>query len=91
MGRPVEVLKVLALEVSGTLDVTCAAVEGQLGGGVELLDEELREGNPLVRVEGAVPFFPVEHQVIVSVRIWQQGTGNTRVCDCSIGTKKSGN
>lgn len=41
MGRPLEVLKVLALEASGTLDVTCAAVEGQLGGGVELLDEEL--------------------------------------------------
>lgn len=45
---------------------------------MELLDEELGEGNPLVRVERAVPFLPVEHQVIVGVRIWQQGTKNTR-------------
>ena len=30
---------------------TCAAVEGQPGGGVELLDEELRERNFLVCVQ----------------------------------------
>lgn len=30
---------------------TCAAVEGQLGGGVELLDEELGQGNSLICVQ----------------------------------------
>lgn len=32
-------------------DDTCAAVEGQLGGGVELLDEELGQGNSLICVQ----------------------------------------
>lgn len=30
---------------------TCAAVEGQLGGRVELLDQELGEGNSLICVQ----------------------------------------
>lgn len=46
-----EASKVLKVKALGPLGGTCAAVKGQLGGGVELLDEELREGNPLVRVE----------------------------------------
>lgn len=31
----------MEIKAAGTLDGTCAAVEGQLGGGVELLDEKL--------------------------------------------------
>lgn len=48
---------------------TCAAVERQLGGGVKFLDEELGQRYPVVGVERLVAFLPVEHQVVVGVRI----------------------
>lgn len=48
---------------------TRAAVEGQAGGGVELLDEELREGNAVVGAQGLVAALPVEHQVFIRVGI----------------------
>lgn len=48
---------------------TCAAVERQLGGGVEFLDEELGERYPVVGVERLVAFLPVQHQVVVGVRV----------------------
>jgi hypothetical protein len=48
---------------------TCAAVEGFFAGGMELLDEELGEGDPFVGTQGIVPFLPVEHQVVIRVRI----------------------
>ncbi|TNN36903.1 hypothetical protein EYF80_052935 [Liparis tanakae] len=48
---------------------TCAAVERQPGAGVELLDEELRQRDPVVGAQGLVAAFPVEHQVFVRVRI----------------------
>lgn len=49
--------------------LTCAAVEGQLSGGVKLLDEELGQRYSVVRVQGLVAFFPVQHQVVVCVSI----------------------
>lgn len=48
---------------------TCAAVESQLGSGVKLLDEELGQGYSVVSVQGFIAFLPVQHQVIVCVRI----------------------
>lgn len=47
---------------------TCAAVEGQATGRVEMLNEELRQNN-LIRPQGVVAVFPVEHQIILVVRI----------------------
>lgn len=49
--------------------LTCAAVEGQFSRGVKLLDAELRERNPLIGVQRLVAFLPVEHQIIICVRI----------------------
>lgn len=49
--------------------LTCAAVESQLGGGVKFLDEELGQGYPVVCVQGLVAFLPVQHQVVVRVRV----------------------
>jgi len=48
---------------------TRAAVERQLCGGVELLNEELGERDALVRVQGLVPLLPVQHQIVVCVRV----------------------
>lgn len=48
---------------------TCAAVESQLGGGVKFLDEELGQGYSVVRVQRFVSFLPVQHQVVVRVRV----------------------
>lgn len=48
---------------------TRAAVESQAGGGVELLDEELRQRNPVICAQGLIAAFPVQHQVFVGVRI----------------------
>lgn len=48
---------------------TCAAVESQSGGGVKLLDQELRQGDPVICAQGLIPAFPVEHQVLVCVGI----------------------
>lgn len=50
--------------------ITCAAVERQLSGGVKFLDEELGQRYPVVRVQGLIAFFPVEHQVVVCVSVW---------------------
>lgn len=50
---------------------TCAAVESQLGGGVKLLDEELRQRYSVIRVQGLVAFLPVQHQVVVCVCVWR--------------------
>lgn len=40
-SRRLEVLKALKVQAFKPPSGTCAAVEGQLGGGMELLDEEL--------------------------------------------------
>lgn len=48
---------------------TGAAVEGQAAGGVEVLDEELRQNN-LVSPQRVVPVLPVKHQVVLIVGIW---------------------
>lgn len=50
---------------------TCAAVESQLGGGVKFLDEELGQRYSVVCVQGFVAFLPVQHQVVICVRIWR--------------------
>ena len=47
---------------------TCAAVEGEAIGGVELLDEELRE-NDLICPQRVIAVLPVEHEVILIVGI----------------------
>ena len=52
---------------------TGAAVEGQLGGGPELLDEELGEGDALIGVQRLVALLPVQHEVIVRVGVWGRG------------------
>ena len=52
---------------------TCAAVEGQLRGGPELLDEELGEGDAVVGVQRLVALLPVQHEVIVRVGVWGAG------------------
>ena len=49
--------------------VTCAAVESQSRGSVKLLDEELRQGNPVVGAQRLITAFPVQHQVLIRVSI----------------------
>lgn len=56
-----------------TLSRTCATIEGQFCGGVEFLNEELREGDLVICLQRVIPFLPVEHQVIISVRIYTNG------------------
>ena len=53
--------------------LTCAAVERQSGGGVELLDEELRKGDLVISAQGLVTTLPVQHQVLICVRICETG------------------
>jgi len=48
---------------------TCAAVEGQARRGVELLDEELGQRDPVVGAERLVAALPVEHQVFIRVGV----------------------
>lgn len=50
--------------------LTCAAVKGELCGGVELLNQELGQRYPLICFKGIVPILPVEHKVIFSVGIY---------------------
>ena len=47
---------------------TCAAVEGEPTGRVELLDEELRE-NHLICPQRVVAILPIQHQIILIIRI----------------------
>lgn len=51
---------------------TCAAVESQSGGSVKLLDEELRQRDPVIRAQGLIPTLPVQHEVLIRVSIWRQ-------------------
>ena len=51
---------------------TCAAVESQSGRGVELLDEELGQGDAVVGAQRLVTALPVEHQVLVRVGVWRE-------------------
>lgn len=55
---------------------TCAAVESQLCGGVKFLNEELRQRDPVICVQGFVAFFPVQHQVVIRVRVCWRHVGN---------------
>lgn len=48
---------------------TCAAVESQLCRGVKFLDEELGQRYSVIGVQGFVALLPVQHQVVVCVRI----------------------
>lgn len=48
---------------------TCAAVESQSGGSVKLLDEELRQRNPVISTQGLITTFPIQHQVLICVSI----------------------
>lgn len=54
-----------------TQEPTSAAVEGQATGGVEMLDEELRQDD-LIRPQGVVPVLPVQHQVVLVVGVCMQ-------------------
>lgn len=56
-------------QVAALSSRTCAAVERQSGRGVKLLDEKLRQRNPVVGAQRLVAVFPVEHQVFICVRI----------------------
>jgi hypothetical protein len=50
--------------------ITSTAVEGQPRCGVELLDEELRQGDTVIRTQGLIPTLPVQHQVLIRICIW---------------------
>lgn len=58
---------------------TCAAVESQLSGGVKFLDEELGQRYSFVRVQGFVALLPVQHQVVICVRIWRGEEGEVSI------------
>lgn len=63
--------------------ITCAAVERQLGGGVKFLDEELGQRYSVVGVQGLVAFLPVQHQVVIRVRIWRDDGRKIEIGDSS--------
>lgn len=66
------ITSVYCIYISAWVDYrTCAAVESQLGGGVKFLDEELGQRYSVVCVQRFVAFLPVQHQVVISVRIWR--------------------
>lgn len=50
--------------------ITSTAVEGQPRCGVELLDEELRQGDTVIRTQGLIPTLPVQHQILIRIGIW---------------------
>lgn len=54
-----------------TLSSTRATVESQFCGGVKLLNEELREWDLVICLQRVVPFLPVQHQIVVGVRIYR--------------------
>lgn len=57
------------MKKSGGCEGTGAAVECQSGGGVELLDEELGQGDPVICAQGLVSALPVQHEVLIGVGV----------------------
>lgn len=56
--------------------MTCTAVEGKPGRGVELLDEKLRQRDLVVCAQRVVATLPVEHEVFICVGIWEAHTAD---------------
>lgn len=59
----------VSLAVTVSIYSTRAAVEGQPGSRVKLLDQELGQGDLVVRFQGLVPVLPVQHQVLIRVGV----------------------
>jgi len=57
------------MKKSGECEGTGAAVECQSGRGVELLDEELGQGDPVICAQGRVSALPVQHEVLIGVGV----------------------
>lgn len=49
---------------------TGAAVEGQSGSGVKLLNQKLRQGDLLICFQGLVPILPIQHQIFICIGIF---------------------
>lgn len=51
------------------INSTCTTIEGQSGGGVEFLNQELRERNLVIYTERFISTFPVKHEILICVGI----------------------
>lgn len=49
---------------------TCAAVESQATGGMEILNEKLGQDD-FINPQRVVPILPVKHQVVLIIRIYR--------------------